>query len=267
MDKNFYFLAGLHRSGNTVLSSILSQNTNIYTSPIGPLCEYMWQCHTVRQNSILDRTGPYDYRSVNMISKMIDNYYSDVPQKNIIETGKSWLNTANLEMIKEYINHKPKILFTTRPLIEIITSYIAIDKDNLFMHMNNSDFIQNNDLSQNDNIAEFLMSEYSSLGSFIKFSFNSIDDLANEGFVHIIKYDDLINTPEKTMDDIYDFLKLDRFIHDFNKIKNPYTYNEEKAFLPNNLHHIRPTLKKSFLRPKDYLTSYIIEKYKDHRYY
>lgn len=267
MGKTFHFLAGLHRSGNTLLASILTQNPNIYTSPIGPLCEYMWKCHTTREDSVLDKTGPYDHRSINMISNMIQNYYYDVPQKIVIDTGKSWLNTANLQMIKQYISNEPKILFTTRPLLEIITSYIAIDKNNLLLHMNNSDFIQDRKKSQNDNLAEFLMSEHSSLGLFIKFSFQSIDDLKNKNFIHIIKYEDLINSPKNTMSNIYNFLEIDNFDHDFNQIKNPYKYHEEKAYLPHNLHEVRPVLKKSGLKVENYLSSEIIEKYKDARYF
>ena len=44
--KDYYFLAGLPRSGNTVLSSILNQNPLIYSSPLSPISEILYQYET-----------------------------------------------------------------------------------------------------------------------------------------------------------------------------------------------------------------------------
>ena len=40
--KNYYFMAGLPRSGSTLLKSILEQNPNVYASPISPVMELMY---------------------------------------------------------------------------------------------------------------------------------------------------------------------------------------------------------------------------------
>jgi len=37
--KDIYFLGGLPRSGNTLLSSILNENPSVYCSPISPLLD------------------------------------------------------------------------------------------------------------------------------------------------------------------------------------------------------------------------------------
>jgi hypothetical protein len=40
--KKYYFLSGMQRSGNTLLSTILSQNPKIYSSKLSPMAQYMW---------------------------------------------------------------------------------------------------------------------------------------------------------------------------------------------------------------------------------
>lgn len=267
MAKNYYFLAGLHRSGNTLLSLILNQNPEIYSSPLGPVCDYLWNSHKVRSSSPLSLANNYDYRSIKFISGIMDNYYYDVPQNIIIDTDKSWANPDNIGIIRSYITNSPKIIFTTRPIIEVMASYIAIDKNNLVRHMNVTDFIQNPALSENDNIADFIASEYSHVGLLLRCFFASIDNIETRKFIHVVKYDELINTPQDTMDKIYDFLELDRFNHNFNNIENSYEYNEEAAYLPKDLHKVRQILKKSSIKIEDYLSPHIIEKYKDFRYF
>lgn len=267
MAKNYYFLAGLHRSGNTLLSLILNQNPEIYSSPLGPVCDYLWNSHKVRSGSPLSLANNYDYRSIKFISGIMDNYYYDVPQNIIIDTDKSWANPDNIQVIKTYITNNPKIIFTTRPILEIMASYIAIDKRNLLRHMNNTDFVQNSELSNNDNIADFIASEYSFIGSLIRCFFASIDNPDTKDFIHIVKYEDLLNTPQDIMNGIYDFLEISRFDHNFSNIENAYEYNEDAAFLPKDLHKVRPILERSSIKVEDYLSPHIIEKYKDFRYF
>ena len=39
--KKYYFIAGLHRSGVTLLSSILNQNPRFYSGPLSPVLNIM----------------------------------------------------------------------------------------------------------------------------------------------------------------------------------------------------------------------------------
>ena len=41
LNKNFYFMAGLPRSGSTLLSSILNQNPRFYSGPSSPVVATM----------------------------------------------------------------------------------------------------------------------------------------------------------------------------------------------------------------------------------
>ena len=265
MDKKYYFLAGLPRSGNTVLSSILNQNPEIYSSPLSPIAEYMWQSHMINLNFQNSLTNPHRHRSNSMISKMMENYYSDVNKPIIFDRDKNWACPDNIKMINQYFSFTPKIVYTTRPIIEILASLIAISKEQLIYMMNESGFPVDINLTKNENLCDFIMSGYGQVGKLI-LALYSMDNLNNEN-IHVVKYEDILSAPQETMNGIYDFLEIDRFNHNFTNIKKIDNENDDTAGLPKDLHKIRRKLGRGDVRVQEYLTPRSIEKYKDYRYF
>ena len=60
--KTFYFLAGLPRSGSTVLASILNQNPEVYVTPTSPMLDLLvknqdtfWELPPVKANPCPDQ--------------------------------------------------------------------------------------------------------------------------------------------------------------------------------------------------------------------
>jgi len=266
MLKKFYFLAGLPRSGNTVLSAILNQHPDIYSSPRSPVSEYMWRTYTASKNIEAAITNNYPERSVRLLSKMLDNYYEDVKKPIILDREKNWAHPANITMLEESLDFMPKIIFTTRPIIEILASFIAIDTAIVTGWMHNSGFKINEKLTLNDNLCDYLMSDYADNKNCLN-ALNSIDNPDNDGMIHIVKYEDLLKSPQEVMNGIYDFLGIEHFNHSFNNIQKLEKYNDMNAGLPKDLHKIRKVLGRSSVRVEEYLTPRSIEKYKDIRYF
>jgi hypothetical protein len=225
----------------------------------------MWQCHLAKLNREQSKTNPYPERSEKLISKIIDIYYSDVEKPIVFDRDKNWASPANVQMLNDYFDFKPKIVFTTRPIIEILASLIAIFGNDLVEKMNISGYTQDSSLKTNENLCDFLMSEYGQTGR-LSTAFYSIDNL-NDNTIHIVKYEDLLYTPQETMDGIYDFLKIESFKNNFTNIRKIDQDNDEAAGHPKNLHKIRRKLGRSDVRVEDYLTPRSIEKYKNARYY
>ena len=198
---------------------------------------------------------------------MIDAYYKDVDKEVIFDRTKGWINPANIQMLKDYISQTPKIVFTTRPILEMMASYIAISKDGLVAEMNNSAFVQDIELSVNDNIADYLFSNYSNFGSNLRWALESIDKPENDGIIHIVKYEDLLSSPQETMDSVYNFLGMDSFDHDFNNIVRLENYREDVVGLPQDLHNIRKSLARGEVVVSDHLSPRAISKYGDARYF
>lgn len=253
--KTFHFLAGMHRSGNTVLSAILNQNPMIYVSPLSPMPEYIWRCHLEDfQDAVIN---PRKDSKKNMVSKMMENYYDDIDKPIVFDRSKVWANPGNLDMIKQYITDTPKIIFTVRPLRECLASMIQIDKDLLLKRMNHFNYNIDNNISLNDNIAKFALDD--NIFAINAFTSLSINNPENANIIHLVKYNDLLQNPQTTLDNIYNFLGLNSYIHDFNNIIKIENELDEMYDLPSSVHEIRKKLSPSGLDVSKILSKDIIE--------
>jgi sulfotransferase len=259
--KTYYFLSGLPRSGNTLLSSILNQNPNIYSSPLSPTLNLLSNIHDViHSDQNIKRNNKKNVDQ--FIKNLLNNYYKDIDKQIIIDREKVWGTPVNLPLIKNYITPTPKIIFTVRPIIEILTSFIDILPENSFLdeEMNSFGYLSKNYLTKNDNRCDYLMKPFGLIDRCL-FSINEIMKLENKEIFCIIKYDEIVNNPKDTMKKIYDFLKIPDYQHDFNNIVKLEKDNDEEIGQPKNMHKVRKQLKKISKKPEDVLSDYIINKY------
>jgi sulfotransferase len=260
MNKTYHFLAGLPRSGNTLLSAIFNQNPEIYSTPLSPLPTYMFDfanAYSTIEQSL--RNEENKVKSETFLSSFLDNYYKDVEKPVIIDREKAWGTPANLEIIKKFVNPKPKIIFTVRDILEIIASFIKMDADYLKREVYQKNGFINNYRSQKDIICEHLMSPLEDIDKSL-LSLASAFYPENKGIFHIVEYRDLVSKPEETMNGIYDFLEIPHYSHNFKKIEKLEKDNDEVLGLPKNLHDIKKSLSKSST-DTDILSDYIKHKY------
>ena len=259
MEKNYYFLSGLPRSGNTLLSALLNQNPEIYSSPISPVVTYMSELSKYSFIEQSARNKEYSYRTDNVLKEVINNFYSDVDKKHIIDRERTWGLPDNLDLIKKHITPTPKIIFTVRDILEIIASFILLDEN----FLKNEAFKKNHISFSYRSALDVACDSYMSLDGKMDYALNALSSAflpENKGMFHIVEYNDLVLNPEKTMKDIYNFLEIDAYEHNFNKIEKVETDDDLAIGLPKDLHSIRETLSKS-LTNSDILSDYIRHKY------
>ena len=259
MDKTYHFLAGLPRSGNTLLSAILNQNQDIYSTPLSPVSGLMWAYKNSYDIESINRNKENKLRSEILLSSFMDNFYKDVEKPIVIDREKMWGTPANLDLIKEYITPTPKIIFTVRDVLDIISSFVKMDSDYLKANTINSNYFSNNYRSPKDAIAEYLMAPNGDIDKAL-LSLSSAFYPENKGMFHIVEYNDLVSKPEETMSGIYKFLELPEYQHNFEKIEKVETDDDEAAGLPKNLHDVRKNISKS-TTSSDILSDYIKHKY------
>lgn len=262
MDKQIFFLAGLPRSGNTLLSAILNQNPEIYSSPLSPVSNILRYLDNYSKDPMINLlTDQSQYRST--IEKYWNMYYEPIDKPFIFDREKGWCTPESISLIKQYITPKPKIVMTVRSIPEILSSLLrAITENvNILGEMQNYGWIYKNFLSMEDNICEYLICNHSMLNIIYTGFLNSYNDPENAGVFHLVEYDDLINSPQETMNKIYDFLEIKRFDHDFNNIEKVEVDNDFGANLPPDMHTIRRSLEKISPKIDNVLSPYIINKY------
>lgn len=264
MSKQYFFMAGLPRSGSTLLSSILNQNPDIHSGPSSPVVPTMLALENSMANDELFRAYPKVPQAAKIISSVLDNYYGDVEKRVIIDKNRSWVN--RLHYIPGYFGIEPKVLCPVRNIDEILTSFITMQRRTPITAEGKINFIdemlvKNNVLLTDDNRCEFLASPNGILGQ----SYFGIQQALMEGkqkSLHFIEYDDLMNNPEETMRKIYEFLGLEYFQHDFSKIENKHKENDAEVYGLNDMHDVREALGKTSPDPRDILSEKTLERCK-----
>ena len=120
---NINFLTGLPRAGNTLLSSVLNQNPNVKVSAYSVLPLLINNILDVKNNNRF-KNFP-DFEGIdNIVKKLFENYYAHYQCNNIIDRGAWGYHLDALEHMS--INNRFIVLY--RPILEVLTSFVKIDK-------------------------------------------------------------------------------------------------------------------------------------------
>ena len=263
--KTYYFMAGLPRSGSTLLSSLLNQNPRFYSGPSSPVLSTMFTI----ENHLLQDELYHGYPKPDQINIMIENiinhFYSDVEQSIIFDKNRAW--TARVPYIQGYIKQKAKIICPVRDIEEILTSMITMIRRNPYKEGNlrinfiDEQLIKLNIPITDDNRCEYIAGPDGILGQ----SLNSIREGIDAGFgdcFHYVEYTDLVNHPEQTLDKLYKFLEEEPFEHKFEGLDNSNRERDMETYGLEDMHEIRSTLKATSKDPKQILSKYVLDKCK-----
>lgn len=261
--KQYYFLVGIPRTGNTLLSSILNQNPDLKVSAYSFLDKHLYQ------TALLSHTNQYqnfpDDKSLkNLMCGVFDSYYKDWDAKYIIDRG-NWGTPINLHLLQQVIKDDIKIICTVRDIVEIIASFIKISperwKKELEAEIHNDLRHNQSYKSELELLCEVIMRPKGQIETALFGLTNLLDN--HRDLLHIVEYNDLVDDTEKTIKGIYDFLGIDYFPHKFHYINqfeaNGFKYDD--SIWGADLHKVNKKIKHSNYKVKDILTSALINKY------
>lgn len=262
--KKYFFLSGLPRSGNTLLSSILNQNPDIKVSANSFLCDHMYQ------TAMFFRSEKYcnfpDQKSLeNLLSATFDSYYKDWDAKYIIDRGP-WGTPINLTLLKEYLNNEIKIVCTVRDIVEIVASFLRVSREKLiqeYQHEVNAEMRYNRSYKSEDEIlCEIIMRPKGQLENCLLSLHNLLKE-DNRQFLHLVEYKNLVLDPEKEIEKIYDFLEIEKFSHKYHYVHqfevNNVRYDD--SMWQGELHKLNKKVKLSDYVVNDILSPNLIHKY------
>jgi len=264
--KKYFFLAGLPRSGNTLLSSILNQNPDIMVSANSFLCDHMQQTALLQYDEKFQNFPDADSLN-NLISSTFDSYYTNWDAKYIIDRGP-WGTPTNLYMLENYLSNEVKIICSVRDIVEIISSTIRVSSNrirNIIQEQiqRNQRFMESykNDI---DLMCEVITDPAGQLEKFM-FSLNNLLKEENRKYLHLVEYNDIVNDTENTIKGIYDFLNIDYYPHKFNYIKsfsaNGVEYDDYIFGSGCDLHKVKSKIKQKKYEIEDILPPHIIQRY------
>ena len=253
--KNITFLTGLPRAGNTLFASLLNQNKNITATANSIVADLLYESFKCKHN-VTYQNFP-DEKSLDLYcEKIIPTYYESFKSDFIIDRGP-WGTPGNLMLLYKYLKQPLKFIVLTRPLIEVLVSFVAIQK------------IKKKDCEKH---IEKILNKNHILG----LSIWSIQNLLKEASVdkniklHFVNYNSLTKNPEEEIKKVCKFVGVKYIKIKTTKLEqlsiNGVKYNDtvHKEEYPKPFHILRTNkIKKDFLDPKKYLTKKVIEKYKN----
>ena len=261
-------MAGLPRSGSTLLSSILNQNPRFYSGPSSPVLGAMFAIEQNFMGNELYHGYPKPDQVREIIGNIPHHFYSDVQQPVVFDKNRAW--TARVPYIEGYIGQQAKILVPVRRIDEILTSILTMIHRNPFQEgQQRVNFVDEQliktDIPINDlNRCMYLLNDggivYESLNAIMMGFQQNVRDK-----MHFIDYNDLVDNPEKTLEDIYDFLGEDYYEHDFESISNIHREDDLITYGLSDMHQVRSKVKKTSPPPASILPEEIIDIYEQNK--
>jgi hypothetical protein len=253
--KEMFFLLAMPRSGNTLFSSIMNQNSDIAVTANSITPEILKRIDLLKKTETF-KNFP-DHKSLdNVLCSIYDNYYKDWKCKYIIERS-AILNRGNKYLINKYLKKPFKCIIIWRDLLDVLASYIKWFETEPTAFPNK---LKNKNMEEKLN---FIMSKN---GAVLK-SLNSIENALkeeNKDMCHFLTYDNLVYNTENEIIKIYSFLNIPYFKHNYNKLSqfkvNDISYDD--SVVGKNMHTIKIKIEKQLNPYRDKIPESIVKKYK-----
>jgi sulfotransferase len=223
---SFVALSGLPRTGSTLLSAILSQNPEIHAEGNSAVCQLMWdmqqscEINAAQQLHANGRQADQDA----LVASIPAIYYRNVKTQHIVDKCRSWTLPDNMAMLRRYVTDDPKVIVLTRPIDEIVESFVRLREANGWT----------GDLSTDLTIPD---------SEPIMRSLNGVQwaQENNSGEFLFIEYSDILSDTTGVINQMYEFCGFDPFTHDLSNIINNHPEDDSVYGLLGQ-HDIRSTI-------------------------
>jgi hypothetical protein len=259
--KQYYCLSGAPRCGNTLFSTILNQNKNVYCSPNSIVADLMLDIIDKKNEEVFLNNPDHDSYD-NVIKNIIVNYYQNHSQEIIIDRSLNWLSPT--------LFGENKVVVLVRPVLEILSSFLRLNnqnKDNYFTSIIKDDlkthkFVSN--FSEDDDVfCDWLMRNNGHIDMFLKNLRYSL--VVDPEKTLVIDYNNFIRYPQETIEEVYKFLGINHYDHYFNNLnENCFKVSYDDSVYELDLHKIRTNKieRKSYDYHKS-LSKNVIRKYEN----
>jgi len=214
MNKKYHIIAGLPRSGSTLLCSILNQNPKFHASETSALPIILSSVRMGWEEVLENKSTPKIGVKKNVMKSIVDGYYSHIDKPVIFDKHRIW--NSEYHMAQTVFGENVKYILCVRDIPDILASFEKLyrksagfwDTPDSRNFPKQSKFLEGR--------CELLMSREGPIGSCLM-SINELKRYTDN--VAVIDFNQLTFKPEETMKEIYDFLGEESYEHDFNNVE------------------------------------------------
>lgn len=245
-EKTYHFLAGLPRSGSTVLSSILNQNPEVYVTPTSPMLNVAVKMQEAWREDPTVQANYFEEQINDLTKAILPAFWKHRPEPIIIDKGRGW--AKNMPNASKLFGTKIKVIVMERDLPSIMASWLTLIKKQENCHIDQILRQRGYPVDDEHRMGEMWF-------NMVKDCMEGSAQIRKEApdQILIVKYDELLQDPNHTINRIEDFLQLPKFNYDFDNIQNDTNDDDLTAWGFDGLHTIRPKLEKVCKDPKEIL--------------
>jgi sulfotransferase len=241
MVEKIFFQSSLPRSGSTIFQNLLSQNDDFYSTPTSGVLELLFGARAnystspefKAQDVTLMEAGFKEFCKQGM-----HGFYNAITDKKyVLDKSRGW------GVYRPFLNEiypNPKIICLVRDLRSVVSSYEKIYRKNTLQH----DSVRNDATGKGTTVHKRVdewMHPTNTIGRAVERMFE-IMRLGYDDKILFIKYEDLCLYPERVMREVYQYLEIPHYEHDFENIEQITKEDDSVYGLTNDLHTIRPKL-------------------------
>jgi sulfotransferase len=225
MDNGIHFIAGLPRSGSTLLAALLRQNPRVHasmTSPVGSLVNAL-----MRQMSQDNETAVFidDDQRLRILRACVEAFYGDIhPQKLVFDTNRQW--PSKLPLLARLFP-RAKVICCVRSPAWVLDSLERLTRRNPLEPSGIFKFDTGGTVYSR---AEGLMSGGGMIGFALNCLREAVFDERRERLL-LLRYETLVADPARALKAVYDFIGEPPFEHDPNSIEQDFDALEFDARL------------------------------------
>jgi len=270
--KKLFYLAGLPRTGSTVLGEILNQNDNIHVSPASPLSEIVSEVLAKwRRNTVTLKAYKHPEQLPNVWRGIRAGMYRHRPEACIIDKSWAWHMNDAIDSTREILGEEMKVICTVDNIADCLASFIMLIRSNPDYVSYIDDYLRHQRMDTNDaNRCSAMMDP--KIATSVGWCYENLKQTwqgKNRNNLLLIERADLVQTPAAVLEQIYAFLKIpelaswgDNQVHYFDRIEKEITEDDGAAYGIPNLHKLGPELRDRSWNAKEVLGNQLFFKYK-----
>lgn len=239
-DKKICFLAGLPRSGSTLLANILAQHPRLHVTPTSGIVDMLINVRNHwNQNDAfraMDRKLSEQVKGT-VLRAMLQGYFSHVPQPVCIDKNRYWAEFLEMAEVLVGGRENVRVLMTVRDLRDVLASFERLYRKTSAL----SQLPQESGMALKFKTALGRVEVFIDDGQPVGRAYNAIRDAVTRGWLdrmHFVDYDELTRNPREVLAGIYRFLGEPAFEHDFGNVEQV-TFEDDFAYGFKDLHVIR----------------------------
>lgn len=270
--KKFFYLAGLPRTGSTVLGEILNQNEQMHVSPASPLSEIVSEVIAKwRGNTVALKAYQHPEQLANVWRGIREGMYQHRSESHVIDKSWAWHMNDAIDNARSVLGEEMKVLCPVDNIADCLASFIMLIRTNPDYHSFIDEFLlsQNIELSDANRCAAMMDTNIATSVGWCYQNLKEAWQGKNRKNLLLIERKELISEPETVLKRIYQFLDCedisqwgDGQTHRFNKIEKEITENDGSAYGIPNLHKLDPVLRDRTWDAKEVLGNQLFFKYK-----